>query len=257
MNATNEPLTLTAGELAELTAAAILETDRAAAHEQSTRGVESLAETDISDLIAKAALAAGLGVARERGLPVLGDHAPAARDRERCDLVLWADAGARLRDPVADQRETERASGTLFESLAEDMVAAAPARADWENRVDTGGRVLTPEDATWAELKIARQFVAGASGVGPNRGYERELIEGPAADGAKLAHADGLGSRCVLLVAFVEAADPGEADLVRAVHAWLDRGIPAGSPEVRRARITDRIGHAWALAAAVPIRPLD
>src|SRR4051812_47058052 len=97
---------------------------RAAQAEQAVYGLDALTEVQLHPLLAHAFSAAGLGVRREWPYPGIAEKRPKFAARNRCDLVLTTPPGIELLDPVAELLQTDKAAGTLFES-----VAVKPARA--------------------------------------------------------------------------------------------------------------------------------
>ena len=140
---------------------------------QSVRGIDALSETQLHHYIALGIKNADYGVLREQCYPSPEhDHCSRAK-RQRCDLVVLPDDDHVLVDPVAQRREDELASETLFAGC--DLATA------------TDRPRCLPEQAVWIEVKSVAQFACRDGVYTPNRAYGTELTDGLASDIAKLA----------------------------------------------------------------------
>jgi len=208
------------------------------------RGVDALDELGLHPILADGYRETGFGVWPERPYP--GDVAARKlrRECERCDLVLAADPGARLIDPVEELVQIDRASGTLFEPVADSIAAKA----------FEASPVIDAGEAYWLEVKAVAQH-AWVEGVPrPNVSYASQLVSGPAADAVKLASEPTLHIGGVMVVLFCEDRETAEHDLHAMTHRLLDRDVPIGAPAIESAPIEDRAGNAVIAVWLAPVR---
>ncbi len=230
---------------------ALAEAEAELAAEHAALGLDARDETALHPLLADGIAREGWGIRREVPYPNdAGEPEPGtpARKgdgaRDRCDLVLLEDPDAELLDPVHASRRVRAAGGTLFADLAPEIESAATAGA------------VPPADAVWIEIKAVAQHAYRDGVPGPNRAYQSEMLNGPAADICKLM-GDGVIERAAAgLVLFTETEDIARHDLDHLAHRLLDDGLPIGLPEVRSAPIADRAGNACVTVALFPLRGL-
>lgn len=208
--------------------------ERAIVEEQAVQGLDALSEValqrTLSDLLARA----GFGVLRERPYPGHQEQGSAggrARDsaRMRCDLVLTPVPGMALGDPVAELRERDAMSGTLFAGAE-----LQPVRP-----------TMAPEDALWLEVKTLGQHCFKRGVPAPNTTYGGELTQAVFEDLAKLSHEPLIRHGALVLVLFTGDRGTAEHDVGVAMHRALDRGVVFRSPIQGGFPISDRIGNGW------------
>lgn len=228
-------------ELVRIAAQAVRDEDGRLHREQAVRGVDALDEVGLHPILGEGFRRAGLGVWPER--PYAGRVAERAirRDRERCDLVLTHEAGSRLLDPVAELVEIDRATGTLFEPVAEAMAGA-----------DAG--VVEPGEAYWLEVKAVAQFAYVEGVPRANRSYATQLVRGPLGDVRKLAREASIGHAGAMVVLFAEDARTIEHDLAEMTHRLLDQEAPIREPVWEVFAIEDRAGNGACGVALAPVR---
>lgn len=226
--------------LAGIGAQALRDEDARLRSEQAVRGIDALDEVGLHPILAGGYRGAGLGVWTER--PYAGRIADRAirRDRERCDLVLTHDPAGRLLDPVAELIEIDRASGTLFEPVAEAM---APSEG-----------VIEAGEAFWLEVKAVAQFAYVEGVPRANAAYATALVRGPLEDSVKLAREATIEHAGVMVVLFAEDERVVEHDLGRMTHRLLDKGAPIGEPVWETLAIEDRAGNAACGVAMLRVR---
>ncbi len=185
--------------------------------EQAVYGLDSLDELALHPLIASALRDAGFGVYREQRYPA-DRRCRRVSEGERCDLVLTP-AGRPLDAPEEPK--------TLF---------------DPPDAVSLG-------DAFWLETKVVAQFTAN----GPNRRYSSLLLGDVRRDVAKLAKDPGIRHAGLGIVLFTAEQHVADHDLA----AWQQRcdelELPVAAPEIRHARVSDRLGNEVCTVALFPI----
>jgi len=185
--------------------------------EQAVRGIDALDELAVHPLLAAGFRQAGFDVDRERRYPS-GRSARRESEGDRCDLVL---APRGLTIAATESR------ATLFEPQA-----AAP-----------------DEALFWMEVKIASQY----SEHGPNGSWASDLVSRPRRDLRKLAAEPNVHHRGMLLLLFASHEAVIDHDLAVAIDRFAESGAPIGFPSIRSFPIRDRIGHAVAAVALLPI----
>ncbi len=181
-----------------------------------------------------------MGVLREVGYPSSPKSRPNQTQRQRCDLVLTPHAGQPLFDPIDEQRERDRAVGTLFESAAK---THEPNPGDAQ-----------PQDAFWIEIKSVGQFSYVEGVPGPNPKYTNELLGGPKADVIKLASDPLIHHGASLIILFAAEKHIGPHDITVAVNTMLDHDLPVSLPIFESFEITNHAGNAWCTLGLIPIR---
>ena len=227
-------------ELVEIAAQTLRDRDAALREEQAVFGLDSLDEVGLHPVLGDGFRRAGLGVHPEQVYAGTVEDRALRRDRERCDLVLARDPGARLIDPVAELVEIDRASGTLFEPVAESMVP--------------DGAVVEPGEAYWLEVKAVSQVAYVSGTPGPNRAYASQLVGGPAADVVKLAREPTIEHGGAMVLLFAQDADTGEHDVAQMFHALLDRDLPISESVWETVPIEDRAGNGACVVALAGVR---
>jgi len=229
-----------AQRLVEIVADGLADASRRSRLEQAVRGIDACSEVDLHPLLAASLEQAGFGVLREHPYP--GDVARRRKrpERERCDLVLTAQCGLGVADPVAELLQKDRAAGTLFEHAA-----AEPDRAG----------LTAPEDAFWMEVKAVGQFTYTQGVPGPNAAYSSELTGALTMDLAKLSREPAVRWGGLLLVMFTDEQRTAEHDLNVALHRALDKGVQMRPPRSAGFEIPDRIGNRWCEVALAPSWP--
>ena len=227
-------------ELVEIAAQTLRERDAALRAEQAVFGLDSLDEVGLHPILAEGYRGHGLGVYTERVYAGAVENRPIRRERERCDLVLTRDPSARLIDPVAELVEIDRASGTLFESMAESM--------------EPEGAVVEAGEAYWLEVKAVAQVAYVAGTPGPNASYASQLIGGPGADVVKLAREPTIEHGGAMVVLFAHDAETAEHDLGLMFHKLLDKGLPISVSVWETIEIEDRAGNGACAVALAGVR---
>ncbi len=239
-----------ARHLARIAAEALAAHERTLRLEQAVRGLDALPEVLLHRVLRQGLADSGLGVHPEHPFPGEPLQRPKGSERERCDLVLTPDPDVELLDPLAQLRERDKAVGTLFQALAgTENDAPRPGAAP-----TTRQRRIGPAEAFWLEVKTIGQFTYTAGVPGPNRAYGTELVGGPAADLVKLEWDPTIVHAGELVVLFTSDEATADHDLGAALHAWLDRALPIGTPAVERFEIRDLIGNRVCTVALVPMR---
>ncbi len=251
-------------EVAEVAAEALRRRANELRLEQAVRGLDALPEVGLHPILARGFEEAGLGVFPEQPYPGEPERRSRHAERERCDLVLTAKAGARLIDPVAELIERDKAAGTLFdpaflEARGRPVEANSGGAAHGPGAHSTGvgtpgtAGACAPEDSFWLEIKTVGQFTYTNGVPGPNGAYSSELLSGPAEDAIKLEWDRFIRHAAVLVVLFTEDEGTADHDVGVLMHRLLDREIPVGSPIVRRFGIGDVIGNHVCSVALVPV----
>ncbi len=179
--------------------------------------MDVLDEIALHPTVASALREAGYGVYREQRYPadrIKRSHS----EGERCDFVLTPD-GRELSQPDA--------AGTLFD----------PA--------DT----VPLDEAYWLEVKVVSQFTV----EGPNANYSSQLLSTVRQDVTKLSKEPGILHAGLLIVLFVQDERVADHDLQIWQDRCLQRGLPIGSPAVRRTQLNNRHGHGVCLMAVYPV----
>jgi hypothetical protein len=214
--------------------------------EQAVHGLDALSEVELHPLLAGAFGAAGFGVKREWPYPGVVEKRPKYSARNRCDVVLMG-AGQELLDPVAELLETDKAAGTLFESVATTDVAGAT-----KTLAGAQCQVCQACDAFWMEVKVVGQYTYTLGVPGPNRAYGSELTGSLRVDLAKIGADSALRWAGLLLVLFTDEKETADHDLMVALHRSLDQGLSFSAPLVEAFEIPDRIGNRVCSVAMVP-----
>jgi hypothetical protein len=211
---------------------------RAGSEEQAVHGLDALSEVELHPLLAETFGAAGFGVRREWPYPGIVEKRPKIASRNRCDVVLMG-AGQELLDPVAELLETDKAAGTLFESVAEGGTKTRPS-------------VCQACDAFWMEVKVVGQFTHTLGVPGPNRAYASELMGSLRVDLAKIGADSSLRWAGLLLILFTDSRETADHDLMVALHRSLDKGLSFSAPMTEAFEIPDRIGNRVCSVVMVP-----
>ena len=207
--------------------------------EQAVHRLDSLEEVGFHPLVAAGLADAGFGVFREVPYPGEPARRPRHAERLRCDLVLTPARDIGLRDPVAELRSRDDASGTLFAPLAESL-SVCPG--------------IEPRDAFWMEIKLVGQFCYTAGVPGPNRTYASELLRLAAGDIPKLAADRLIHHAALLVILFTADRATADHDLAAFVHRGLDHDLPISTPSMFRFAIDDVIGNSLCTVCIVPVR---
>ncbi len=227
-------------ELVEIAAQSLRGRELELRAEQAVSGLDSLDEVGLHPILAAGFRASGLGVHTEQVYGGAISDRPIRRERERCDLVLTHDPGARLIDPVTELVEIDRASGTLFESMAESM---APE-----------GKVVEAGEAYWLEVKAVAQVAYVGGTPQANRAYAAQLVGGPAGDVLKLAREATIERAGAMVVLFARDEATCEHDIGRMFHALLDKGLPISESVWETFEIQDRVGNGACAVALAGVR---
>ena len=178
--------------------------------EHATRGIDSLNELAIQEIIRRGLADGGQHVLAEQRYPEQARHRRRSQG-ERCDIVLTPTAGE-LIDPLQ--------ADTLF-----------------------AGRGVDPGDACWIEVKTTGQFHVVDGEVRPNKTYSTLLLTDVMQDARKLASDPGILHAALLVVLFTVDRPTADHD----VDAWYRRAITAGIPVSRpwhvSFEISDRHGN--------------
>jgi hypothetical protein len=202
---------------------------RAGVAEQAVHGIDALSEVELHPLLASSFAEAGFFVQREWPYPGVPDKRPKLSARNRCDVVL-APAGLELLDPVAELLEADKATGTLFEPVADRTTVARDC-------------VCEACDAFWLEVKVVGQYTYTLGVPGPNRSYASELTGSLRMDLAKIGADATLRWAGLLLVLFTDTRETADHDLMVGLHRSLDKGVSFSAPLVEAFDIPDRIGN--------------
>jgi len=205
-------------DIADAVEAGLRQRARELDEEQAVYGLDAMDELGLHPVIQQALRQAGWGVWPEQRYP-LDQVRPKRSEGKRCDVVLTAEPGLALRDPLAE--------GTLFASCQTAEVGSA----------------------FWLEIKSVGQYEIG----GPFRRYSAELLAPVAEDVRKLCGDEYIEQGGLLLVLFTESRSVAEHDLT----AWHSRCVALGytvAPGVIRGfKITERIGNQWCALAVFGI----
>ncbi len=185
--------------------------------EQAVRGLDSADELGLHPVVARGLEEAGYGVHREERYPA-DRHKRSESEGERCDFVL----------------------------TPQDLPLAAPGR---EPTLFDPPRLVPLDEAFWLEVKLIAQFTS----AGPNRNYASQLLRAASQDVAKLNADPGILHAGLLIVLFAEDDRVADHDLGTWLGRCLDRGLPLGSPALRRVAVTDRIGNRRCAVALHPV----
>ncbi|MFK7758460.1 MAG: hypothetical protein AB8C13_00775 [Phycisphaerales bacterium] len=198
--------------------------------EQAVRGIDSLNETQIHEIIAQGLLSAGLGVFREAYYPSDGDAYTGSTRRQRCDIALTNTPDIKLIDPIDELKQEAQAADTLFAG----MVQAAH---------DTH-TTATPENAHWIEIKATSLYAYRDGIPGPNPSYGNDITNGLQTDLCKISSDPLIWHGSSMLILFTDSEDSARRDLQNASQVCLDNDIPVRTPLIECAPITDRAGNA-------------
>lgn len=203
--------------------------------EQAVRGLDSLSELELHEVLEAGLRGVGWCVVREQPYPGPAGSRAFRRERERCDFALLPAGLTWLRDGPARLREADARAGTLFEGMPTDEPAGA---AD-------------PEDAYWLEVKVVGQHAPRQGVPEPNAAYGADLVRGVAADLLKLAGEPRATHAGVLLVLFTEDEATAAHDLDAALHRALDRGAAFRGYRRETFAVLDRIGNRCCTTALI------
>lgn len=227
-------------ELVEISAQTLRDRDRALREEQAVSGLDALDEVGLHPVLGEGFRGHGLGVHPEQMYAGVIQDRAIRRDRERCDLVLARDPEARLIDPVAELVEIDRASGTLFEPVAESIIP--------------DGAVVEAGEAYWLEVKTVSQVAFVSGTPGPNSAYASQLVGGPAADIVKLAREPTIEHGGSMMVLFTQDIETGEHDIGQMFHRLLDKDLPVSESVWEAFEIEDRAGNGACVVALAGVR---
>ena len=227
-------------ELVEIAAQTLRDRDLALREEQAVSGLDALDEVGLHPLLGEGFRGRGLGVHPEQVYAGVVQDRAIRRDRERCDLVLAHDPEARLIDPVTELVEIDRASGTLFEPVAESMVPE--------------GRVVEAGEAYWLEVKTVSQISYVSGTPGPNSAYATQLVGGPAADIVKLAREPTIEHGGAMMILFAQDMHTIEHDIGQMFHRLLDKDLPISETVWEAFEIEDRAGNGACVVALAGVR---
>jgi len=203
-------------------------------------GLDSYKEIELHPLITHALAASTFGVARETGYPTPSRDRPNDAQRQRCDLVVMPTRNMRLYDPVDEQRQQDKAVGTLFESHTQ--VIQPPPQG------------VLPEDALWIEVKSVGQYSYVDGVPGPNTKYTQELLNGPRADVIKLASDPLIKHGIALVVLFSEDQETGPHDIAASANAMIEHDLPISVPIFESFPIMNHAGNAWCTLGMIPVK---
>jgi hypothetical protein len=225
--------------LGQIAASALEARSLALRLEQAVHRLDAFEEVGFHPLLAAGFTDAGFGVLREVPYPGGPTRRPRHAERLRCDLVLTPERDIGLRDPVAELRSRDDASGTLFAPLA-DSLSVSPG--------------IESREAFWMEIKLIGQFCYSAGVPGPNRTYASELLRLAAGDIPKLAADRLIHHAALLLILFTADRATADHDLAAFVHRGLDHDLPISTPSMFRFAIDDVIGNSLCTVCIVPVK---
>jgi hypothetical protein len=208
--------------------------------EGAVYGLDSFNETLLHPYILQSFTTTNHASIGEVYYPSCDQSLPANSERDRADCLLLPNGNKRLYDPVDAHKQLARASGTLFESVAE-----LPAVGDDE---------CTPGDAYWIEIKVIPQFRYVDGVPRPNSRYANELLQWTREDVIKLASDPLIRHAGVLLVVFNQDQQAGPHDVAITVRELLNQDLPVGIPSTAQLGIQDRCGNAWCTLGLIPVR---
>lgn len=204
------------------------------------QGLDSLSEIQLHPLLAQSFTNSPLMPHREIGYPSSPKSRPNQTERKRCDLVLISDQYKGLFDPIDEQRQQDRAIGTLFESFA--------------TQHEPDPQDALPQDAYWIEVKAVAQYSYVDGVPGPNHKYASDLLQGPKTDVIKLASEPQIRYGAALVILFSEEEDTGIHDITASAKAMIDQDLPISVPEFESFPITNHAGNAWCTLGLIPVK---
>ncbi len=188
------------------------------AREQAVHGLDALEELELHPILGEALRAGGYVVLPEQHYP-LPQRRRTDTEGERCDLVM-------THEDVPLQT-LERAP-TLFDPP----------------------RLVPQDEAFWLEVKVVAQHTI----EGPNSRYASQLLSEVRQDVNKLSRNPGILHAGLLVVLFTTDEATAEHDLAVWLDRCLQKGLPVGSPCLRRVAILDRLGNACCTVGLFPVR---
>ncbi len=192
--------------------------------EQQPKGLDSLTEKQIQEILGNGWEEAGLIALRELPFPSIRRKGANFSQRERCDVVLLPPETTGVRDASVKPDEP---SPSLF--LA-DSPTPPPLLAD-------------PSDAFWLELKVLGQFEYRSGVPGPNRQYGTRLVKALHDDLQKLEDDALVRWGGVLDVLFVAEEGVAQHDMKIALDRCIDRQLIPGTVITGQFPLADRIGN--------------
>ncbi len=227
-------------ELAAALAAGLRLREAELRDEQAVHGLDALSERELHPVLARGLSAAGLRVFPETPYPGQPEVLPRESERERCDLVLAPGGTRAIVDSIRRRKELDRASGTLFAPVAQQITAPEPG-------------ALSPEEAFWLEVKTHGQFTYTDGFAGPNRTYASQFGV-CLTDIRKLARAPGIAHAALAIVLFTDERRTAEHDLAACVHRCLDKDLPVRDLIQEHVPIVDRIGNRNCTVGLIRVR---
>jgi len=208
--------------------------------QQAYLGLDSYPEIQLHPLLCQAFAASHYGTLREVGYPSSPRDRPNEAQRQRCDLVLTPGSDQPLFDPIHEQREQDKALGTLFEAFSS------------TNQPDPNE--VVPQSAFWLEVKSVAQFCYVDGVPGTNGKYTSELLSGPRSDVLKLATEPMIHHAAALVILFSQDQATGPHDIMAAVNEMIESALPISIPELESFPITDHAGNAWCTLGLIPMK---
>ena len=190
------------------------------AREQAVHGLDALEELELHPILGEALRAGGYVLLPEQHYP-LPRRRRTDTEGERCDLVLTHEDV-----PLA----TLERDPTLFDPP----------------------KLVAQDEAFWLEVKVVGQYTI----EGPNPRYASQLLSEVRQDVNKLSRNPGILQAGLLVVLFTADEATAEHDLAVWLDRCLQKGLPVGSPCLRRLTITDHLGNTCCTAGLYPVRPV-
>ena len=208
--------------------------------EGAVYGLDSLIETQLHPHILQSFTGSHHSAVGEAYFPSTDRTLPVNSARDRADCVVLPEGKNALYDPVDAHKQLAKASGTLFEAVAE-----LPEIKD--NECDPG-------EALWIEIKLVPQFRYVDGVPHPNSRYAHELLTWSREDVIKLAGDPQIRHAGMLLVVFNEEEQAGPHDVGMTVRELINQDLPVGVPAIAQLPIEDRCGNAWCTLGLIPVR---